>query len=113
MLYLYICKPIHFDNMLRIRRISGVLFSLCILFVDARAQFTADSLDARLLQKNLPLAERVTTMGLLARAKSVTDTKNAIRIAQQSLPLSGQLPDARYKAFVYTTLVHLYGINND
>ena len=99
--------------MLKISRIGLVLCILCIHFVDVRAQFIADSLSARLQQKDLPLEDRVTTMALLARAKSVTDTKNAIRIAQQALPLSSQLPDAKYKAFVYTTLVQSYGINND
>lgn len=98
--------------MLKISRIGLLLFILCIRFVDARAQFISDSLSAR-LQQNLSLEDRVTTMALLARAKSVTDTKNAINIAQQALPLSSQLPDAKYKAFVYTTLVQSYGINND
>jgi hypothetical protein len=112
-LHLYICSRSIHTMMQKISRISGVLFFLCIFFVDTRAQVIVDSLSARLFQKKLPLAERVTTMGLLARAKSVTDTKNAINIAQQALPLSGQLPDARYKAFIYTTLVHLYYLNDD
>lgn len=99
--------------MLRISRISAVLFFLCIFFVDARAQFISDSLSARLQQKDLSPEDRVTTMVQLAKAQSVNDTKNAIRIAEQALPLSSQLPDAKYKAFIYTTLVHLYGINND
>jgi len=90
-----------------------VFFFFCILFVDTRAQLISDSLGARLLQKNLSLEDRVNTMGLLARAKSVTDVKSAINIARQALQLSEQLPDGRCKAFVYTTLVHLYYINND
>ena len=109
---MYICNRF-MDMVQKISRISLLLFSLCILFVDARAQFLTDSLSDRLLQNNLPLEDRVTTMALLARSQSATDRKNAIRIAQQALSLSGQLTDARYKAFVFSTLVHLYGINND
>ncbi len=95
--------------------ISHVFFILLISvpFADIRAQFITDSLSARLSQKNLSREDRVTTMGLLAKSKSVSDTKNAIRIAEAALPLSSQLPDAKYKAFVYTTLVFLYYINSD
>lgn len=93
-------------------RISLVILLFCGQYTITRAQTIADSLSARLIAKNLTLEDRVTTMALLARSKSENDIKNAISIAQQALRLSGQLPDARYKAFVYTTLVHLYYINN-
>jgi hypothetical protein len=99
--------------MQKISRICGVLFFLCILFVDARAQFIADSLRTRLSQKDLSLEDRVTTMALLARAKSIANTKSAIRIAEQALVLSRQLPDARYTALVYTHLVFLRFVNSE
>ena len=82
-------------------------------FEDARAQFIADSLSTRLLQKDLSLDERVTSMALLARAQSVSDIKNAIHVAEQALSLSGQIPDTKYKAFVYTTVVFLHFMNKD
>ncbi|AEV99098.1 regulatory protein LuxR [Niastella koreensis GR20-10] len=90
-----------------------LILLMCIAFVDTRAQFIVDSLSTRLTQKNLPPEERVTTMALLARAKSITDIKSAMRIAEKALSLSRQLPDARYQALVYTHLVFLHFINEE
>jgi tetratricopeptide (TPR) repeat protein len=52
-------------------------------------------------------------MALLARAKSIADTKSAIRVAEQALALSRQLPDTRYTALVYTHLVFLRFVNSE
>lgn len=86
---------------------------ICMASVDTRAQFIVDSLSNRLTQKNLSPEERVTTMALLARAKSITDIKSALRIAEKALSLSRQLPDARYQALVYTHLVFFHFINKE
>jgi len=81
---------------------------------DIRAQFITDSLSNRLLRIDLPAGERVMTMALLAKSKSNTDTKNAIRIAEKALLLCEQLKDpSRYKSFVYSILTHLQFMNSD
>lgn len=85
---------------------------LCVPFSAIRAQFIDDSLSSRLTQKNLAPEERVTTMTLLAKSKSATDTKNAIRIAENALVLCEQLKEPSvYKSFVYSVL-HLQFMNN-
>ena len=85
------------------KRISLFIILCCIPFAFIRAQFITDSLSNRLLRIDLPPAERVTTMALLAKSKSNTDTKNAIRIAEKALELCEQLKaPSRYKSFVYS-----------
>jgi hypothetical protein len=97
----------------QLSRISIIILLLCIPCATIRAQFITDSLSTRLSQKDLSLEDRVTTMALLARAKSIADTKSAIRIAERALALSRQLPDARYTALVYTHLVFLRFVNSE
>jgi ribosomal protein L20 len=54
------------------------------------------------------------TMALLAKSKTITDTKNGIRIAENALLLCEELQDpSRYKSFVYSTLVHLRFMNSN
>lgn len=96
------------------KRISLFIILCCIPFAFIRAQFITDSLSNRLLRIDLPPAERVTTMALLAKSKSNTDTKNAIRIAEKALELCEQLKDpSRYKSFVYSVLTHLQFMNSN
>ena len=57
---------------------------MCFAFTDIRAQFIDDSLSSRLSQKNLAPEERVTTMALLARAKSVSNINSAMKIAEKA-----------------------------
>jgi len=92
----------------KINRI-GVLILLCsIQSVVTQAQIIADSLSTILLQKDLPVENQVMTMGMLARAKSLTETEKALKIGQQALQLSNTLPDPQYKTFIYSILVALY-----
>ncbi|WP_172642126.1 hypothetical protein [Niastella koreensis] len=67
------------------------------------------------MRQDLPPGERITTMALLAKSKAITDTKNAIRIAENALLLCEQLQQdpSRYKSFVYSTLVYLRYVNNN
>lgn len=95
------------------KRIPLFIILCCIPFAVIRAQFITDSLSNRLLRQDLPPGERVTTMALLAKSKSATDTKNAIRIAENALVLCEQLQEPSvYKSFVYSVLVHLQFMNN-
>lgn len=96
-----------------VKRISLIVFLCCISCSIIRAQFITDSLSNRLLRQDLPPGERVITMALLAKSKSISDTKNAIRIAYEALQLSEQLQaPSGYKSFVYSMLVHLHFMNS-
>ncbi|SEW34553.1 regulatory protein, luxR family [Chitinophaga sp. YR573] len=92
----------------KINRIGIFILLFCIQSVVTRGQIIADSLSAILSQKNLPLEDRVMTMGMLARAKSLTQTENALKIGQQALQLSNTLSDPQYKTFIYSILVSVY-----
>ncbi|SFE42239.1 regulatory protein, luxR family [Chitinophaga sp. CF118] len=92
----------------KINRISVFTLLLCILSVVTQAQIIADSLSSVLSQKDLPVENRVMTMGMLARAKSLTEINKALKIGQQALQLSKTLPDPQYRTFIYSTLVLLY-----
>lgn len=98
------------------KRISLFIIICCMPFAVIRAQFITDSLSNRLLRIDLPPAERVTTMALLAKSKSNTDTKNAIRIAEKALELCEQLKEkdpSKYKSFVYSVLAYLQFMNSN
>lgn len=111
-LQVYICSRSIYYMKQKINQ-AFLIVLMCMPFVDIQAQFIADSLGTRLAQKDLLPEERVTTMALLARAKSITDIKSAMRIAEKALSLSRQLPDAKYQALVYTHLVFLHFVNEE
>jgi hypothetical protein len=91
--------------------ISVIVFTL--LVVTSIARTPADSLSAVLAQKNITPEQKVMTLSLLARAKSITENKNAIAIGLQAVDLSRALPDAQYTAIAYATLAQIYIQNND
>lgn len=77
------------------------------------AQSAADSLSTELTQKNITTAQKVSTLSLLARAKSITETNNAIQIGLQAVRLSRTLSDTRYTANAYAILSQIYVQNDD
>lgn len=68
----------------------------------------ADSLSAVLAKKDLTREQRVITLSLLARAKSITETNNAISIGLQAVQLSRTLSDGQYTAIAYAILSQVY-----
>lgn len=95
------------------KKINLLVLFCCVQIVVARGQSLADSLNNVLSKKELSPENRVMTMGLLARAISVTETDHAVEIGQQTLQLSRTLKDDRYKAFAHATLVQLYYQHNE
>ena len=77
------------------------------------AQTPADSLTAVLTQKNITPGQKVMTLSLLATAKSITETNNAMRIGLQAVQLSRTLSDAQYTAIAYATLAQIYIQDDD
>jgi hypothetical protein len=92
----------------KISRIGVFILLFCTQIVVTQAQRITDSLSTVLLQKDLPVENRVMTMGLLAKALSTTDAKKALEIGLQTLQLSRTLPDLQYRVFAYGTLTNLY-----
>lgn len=92
----------------KINRIGVFILLFCIRSVVTQGQIIADSLSAILSQKDLPVENRVMTMGMLVRAKSLTEIEKTLKIGQQALQLSNTLPDPQYKTFIYSTLIQLY-----
>lgn len=91
-----------------INKISVSVILLCICLNSVYAQKTADSLSAILDQKNITTEQRVITLSQLARARSITENANAIKLGELALQLSRSMPDAKYTSFAYTTLVQIY-----
>lgn len=91
--------------------ISVIIFSLLVVTCTARTP--ADSLSGVLAQKNITPEQKVMTLSLLARAKSITENKNAIAIGRQAVQLSRSLPDAQYISIAYATLAQIYIQDND
>ncbi|HEY8893776.1 MAG TPA: hypothetical protein VIM79_03145, partial [Niastella sp.] len=60
--------------------------------------------------KDLSMKERITTMGLQARALCVTDIERAMRIEKEAMQLCGQLNDAATTSYIWSimTLLHYY-----
>jgi hypothetical protein len=79
----------------------------------SNAQTPADSLSAVLKQKNITAAQKVSTLTLLATAKSITENANAIQIGLQAVRLSRTLPDAQYTAIAYAILAQVYFQDDD
>jgi len=91
--------------------ISVIVFTHLVL--PCAAGTPADSLSAVLTQKNITPEQKVLTLSLLARAKSITENKNAIAIGLQAVDLSRRLSDAQYTAIAYATLAQIYLQAND
>lgn len=91
--------------------ISIIIFTLLVVTCTARTP--ADSLSAVLAQKNITPEQKVLTLSLLARAKSITENEHAIAIGLQAIQLSRSLPDAQYTAIAYATMAQIYIQHND
>ncbi|UPK72035.1 hypothetical protein [Chitinophaga filiformis] len=90
----------------------SVIFILLQFFVSS-AQTPADSLGAVLTRKNITREQKVSTLSLLAEAKSITETVNAIQIGHKAVELSRMLPDAQYTAMAYAILAQIYLQHDD
>ena len=86
------------------------VFVIIILFqvIVSTAQTPADSLRAVLTQKSMSPEQKVTTLSLLARATSITETTHAIQTGLQAVQLSRTLSDAQYAAIAYAILSQIY-----
>lgn len=67
-----------------------------------------DSLKSLLLHKNLSDEDRTVAMCKLAKANFEQDLPQAIKLANEALPVAARLTDGRGKAMTFATLVHLY-----
>lgn len=72
------------------------------------AKTPADSLSEVLAQKNITPEQKVTALSYLARAKSITENREAIRIGNEAVSLSLLLPDTKYTAISYAILAQVY-----
>ena len=91
--------------------IKKIAISVILTFfsgVVCGANIQADSLSQVLLQKNITGEQRVMTLSMLARVKSITETDNAIKLGLQAVQLSRGLSDAQYTAIAYAILAPIY-----
>lgn len=96
--------------------INKILLSVTLILLQGAgsiAQTPADSLSAVLKQKDITPGQKVIMLSLLARAKSIKETDNAIRIGVQAVQLGRTLPDAQYTAIAYAILSQIYIQDND
>jgi hypothetical protein len=73
----------------------------------AQAGGLADSLSKVLTRKDLTMENRITTMGLLARATCVTNSEGAMRIENEALQLCRQANDPKSSTFIWSIMVML------
>jgi len=71
------------------------------------AESLPDSLNRVLTRKDLPLKERITTMGLLARALCVTDIERSMKLEKEAMQLCNQLNDAATTSYIWSIKVLL------
>lgn len=90
----------------------SVIIILLQVFVSA-ARTPADSLSVLLTRKDITQEQKVTTLYLLAEARSISETANAIRIGLQAVQLSRTLPDAQHTAIAYAILAQIYLQDDD
>lgn len=83
-----------------------LLSIFCLLFCIqySFAQSISDSLSKVLDKKDLPVEERIMTMGLLSRSLTLSDTTRAMKISQQMLLLSRTLKDPKYMVYAFGAL---------
>ncbi|WP_157309501.1 helix-turn-helix transcriptional regulator [Chitinophaga tropicalis] len=96
--------------------INKITISIALILLQGTgsiAQTPADSLNTVLTQKNITPEQKVITLSLLARAKSIKETGNAIRIGIQAVQLGRTLSDAQYIAIAYAILSQVYIQDND
>ncbi|SFW17183.1 helix-turn-helix transcriptional regulator [Chitinophaga sancti] len=96
-----------------INKITIFFIVFILLVASCAARTPADSLSAVLAQKNITPGQKVMTLSLLARAKSITENKTAIAIGLQAVALSRGLSDAQYTSIAYATLAQIYIQAND
>ncbi|SFD87859.1 regulatory protein, luxR family [Chitinophaga sp. CF118] len=83
-------------------------FCLLISIQYSFAQSISDSLSKVLDKKDLPVEERIMTMGLLSRSLTLSDTTRAMKISQQMLQLSRTLKDPKYMVYAFGALAPAY-----
>src|SRR3954467_2502703 len=88
------------------RTIRLVAIFLCVTNL-AQAGGLADSLSKVLTRKDLTMENRITTMGLLARATCVTNSEGAMRIENEALQLCRQVNDPKSSTFIWSIMVML------
>lgn len=94
------------------KKIRLVALFVCLIH-GVYAESPADSLSRVLTRKDLPLKDRITTRGLLARALCVTDIERAMRIEKEALQLCQQLNDPGSSAYSWSIMALLqYYYNN-
>jgi len=96
-------------------RTHNLIPTFCLLFSIqfSFAQSIPDSLSKVLDKKDLPVEERIMTMGLLSRSLTLTDNKKALEIGQQMLLLSRTLKDPKYMVYSFGALAPLYAQLDD